>query len=292
VKRNRSFRIDNFLWPVLIFAAVAIVALWTNMKAMPQRWVPDTQNPGGQTGVELSVQPLQPPGPAAGRATVPYGGLQIQEEINHAVSIVRPAVVTVSMPTAAQDPPGTDLSYISPYSNGRRQIGSGVIVDRRGYVLTTFQTVGKETAVRVKLFSGGKREYAADVVSVDAKTDLALLKIRAAEDFPTVILGNSELVEVGDLVFALGSPFGFSRTVTMGIVSSSQRQLRINGIRYPDMIQTDAVVNDGNDGGPLLNIRGEVIGINIACFMPDNHYAGIGFAIPINDAVSFINSSI
>jgi serine protease Do len=100
------------------------------------------------------------------------------------------------------------------------------------------------------------------------------------------------LIEVGDLVLAIGSPFGFSRTVTMGIVSSNRRRLGIDGTRYPDMIQTDAAINEGNDGGPLVNIRGEVIGINMACYMPDNHYSGIGFAIPINDALEFINASL
>jgi serine protease Do len=97
---------------------------------------------------------------------------------------------------------------------------------------------------------------------------------------------------VGDLVFAIGSPFGFSRTVTMGIVSSNRRQLSINGIRFPEMIQTDAAINEGNDGGPLVNIRGEVIGISMACFMPDNHFSGIGFAIPISDAIDFIDANI
>ena len=93
-----------------------------------------------------------------------------------------------------------------------------------------------------------------------------------------------------DIVFAMGSPFGFSKTVTMGIVSTNRRQLSINGVRYPDLIQTDAVINDGDDGGALINIKGEVIGINMAYFVPSNHFTGIGFALPINDAKPLLNA--
>ena len=115
-------------------------------------------------------------------------------------------------------------------------------------------------------------------------------KIREQGLFPTAVFGNSDLLEVGDFVLALGSPFGFSRTVTMGIVSSSNRSVDINGIRYPDLIQTDAAINEGNDGGPLVNIKGEIIGINMASYMPGNQYAGIGFAIPINDILKFVSN--
>jgi len=206
--------------------------------------------------------------------------------------MVRPAVVGVSRPASGQIQPNTGLTYINPYSGSSGSMGSGFIIDRRGYVLTTFQTVGSAGAVNVTLFSGSKREYQADLIVVDPATDLALLKIRAQDIFPTVTLGNSDLLEVGDIVLCVGSPFGFSRTVTMGIVSSNRRKLNINGANYPDMIQTDASINEGNDGGPLVNIKGEVIGVNMACFMPDNQYSGIGFAIPINDIMAFINGNI
>jgi serine protease Do len=207
----------------------------------------------------------------------------MQEGISQVVSMVRPAVVGVSKTSAGQIPAGTGLIYLQPYSGSAGVVGSGVIIDRRGYILTTFQTVGTANVVQ---------QYQADVIGVDPNTDLVLLKVRAQEIFPAIVLGNSNLIEVGDLVLAIGSPFGFSRTVTMGIVSSNRRRLGIDGTRYPDMIQTDAAINEGNDGGPLVNIRGEVIGINMACYMPDNHYSGIGFAIPINDALEFINASL
>jgi len=114
------------------------------------------------------------------------------------------------------------------------------------------------------------------------------LKILANDVFPAIILGNSDLVEIGDIVFAVGSPFGFSRTVTMGIVSSNRRDLSIDGTKYPDLIQTDAAINEGNDGGPLVNIRGEVIGVNMAYYRPNSRFSGIGFAVPINDVRNFV----
>jgi len=180
------------------------------------------------------------------------------------------------------------LTHVAPYPGNSGLVGSGFIIDARGYVVTTFGTVGKATRVRVSLFSGNRTEYDADVIAVDPKTDLALLKILANDVFPTIILGNSDLVEIGDIVFAIGSPFGFSRTVTMGIVSSNRRNMNIDGTKYPDLIQTDAAINEGNDGGPLVNIRGEVIGVNMAYYRPHSRFSGIGFAVPINDVLAFI----
>ena len=245
----------------------------------------------------IPVRPLltppvdQTPAAAEGDVASPRAALMMQEGISQVVSMVRPAVVGVTKPTQGQIPAATGLTYLTPYAGSQGQVGSGIIVDQRGYVLTTFQTVGRENVVQVTLFSGGRRDYQADVIGVDPNTDLALLRIRAQEVFPSVILGNSDLLEVGDVVFSIGSPFGFSRTVTMGIVSSNRRGLNIEGVRYPDMIQTDAAINEGNDGGPLVNVRGEVVGVNMACYMANDHYSGIGFAIPINDALAFMNAT-
>ncbi len=235
-----------------------------------------------------------PPDAAANPVASPLTALMIQEGISHVVSLIKPSVVGVSRSYKGQNPPESrgGLSYLTPFSSDFKAEGSGVIIDSAGYVLTTFQTVGTASSVLVKLFSGAEQNYQADVIAVDSQTDLAVLKIRGQGTFPAVILGNSDLLEVGDIVFAIGSPFGFSQTVTMGIVSSHNRNLNINGIRYPDMIQTDAAINEGNDGGPLVNIKGEVVGINMATFMPDNQYSGIGFAIPINDILAFIKNTL
>ncbi len=287
MKKNNNFRINNFFWPIAVFVALAVGAVWTNagvLEHAPAQTMPQSHL--------TAPAPIQLPSRQQGEMASPRTALMMQEGISQVVSKVRPAVVGVSKTPAGQIATGTGLTYLQPYSGSAGVVGSGVIIDRRGYVLTTFQTVGTAELVRVTLFSGGKRECQADVIGVDPRTDLAILKMRVQDIFPTVIVGNSDLLEVGDLVFAIGSPFGFARTVTMGIISSNRRRLVIDGTRYPDMIQTDSAINAGNDGGPLVNIRGEVIGINMACYMPNNNYAGIGFAIPINDALEFINANL
>lgn len=216
--------------------------------------------------------------------------LQVQEGFNLAVSKVRPAVVSVSQSlNSAPAQAGTGMTLLNPYPGQTGPVGSGFIIESNGYVITTGQTVGQAKLVRVTFFSSGKRDYQADVIRVDPETDLALLKIRAREIFPTVLLGNSDLTEVGDIVLAVGSPFGFSRTVTMGIISSNRRKINIDGTKFPDLIQTDAAINRGNDGGPLVNIKGEVIGVNMASFVPNNQYSGISFAVPINDALKLLS---
>ncbi|MGA2225419.1 MAG: trypsin-like peptidase domain-containing protein [Syntrophobacteraceae bacterium] len=300
MKRNKGFRINNFMWPAAVFGVLAVAAIWINIDALTSGPLPSLSGqaaPNQPWAMNLSAQ--NQTGQAAnvqtGNVPPPRTALQVQDAFSQVVAAARPSVVAITRTAGAQTAaPGAanGMMYLAPYSDGQNPVGSGIIVDRRGYILTTFQTVGKAKLVRVTLFSGTRSEYDADVVAVDPKTDLGLLKIRSNEVFPAAILANSDMIKVGDIVFAIGSPFGFSRTVTMGIVSSSRRQITINGIRYPDMIQTDAAINEGNDGGPLVNIKGEVIGINMATFMPDNHFSGIGFAIPISDAINFIDANI
>ncbi len=290
MKKNPHFVITNSYWPVVVLVVLIAAAIFANAGFL--KGVPDT-------GGDIRVSPKTTPGIRTGNQAPVIAhrsastALNVQEGISRVVALVKPSVVTVSrIATTQQRTSAGGLTYIRPFSSGRQVTGSGIIIDRNGYVVTTFRTVGKDTVVKVKLFSGGRDEFHADVIGVDSKTDLAVLKIRGAGTFPTAVLGNSDLLEVGDFVFAIGSPYGFSNTVTMGIVSSNNRSININGINFPDMIQTDAPVNSGNDGGPLINIKGEVVGINLACFMPDNQFSGIGFAIPINDIMTFINSNI
>jgi len=286
MKKNQNFKIKRFFWPGMILMLLVLGALWTNagfVQNTPQLSPAQTSNTLSQQPAIVGLQ---------GDVSSPQTALLIQEGISQVVAMVRPAVVAVARMKSHGAPAATaGLNYIDPYQSGSSSMGSGVIIDQRGFVITTFQTVGKDSLVKVTLFSGDKREYQAQVVGVDAQTDLVLLKIQAQDVFPTAVLGNSDLLETGDIVFALGSPFGFSRTVTMGIVSSTTRRFNIDGIRYPNMIQTDATVNAGNDGGPLVNIKGEVIGINMASFMPNNQFAGIGFAIPINNILAFLNTT-
>ena len=169
-------------------------------------------------------------------------------------------------------------------------IGSGMIVTEDGYVLTNYHVVEDATTVKVMLTNDKK--YDAEVKGYDARHDMAVLKIKSNDKFPVVELGDSDTVMVGDIVVAVGNPFGYENTVTMGIVSAKGRlfdNMDIAGIpkRIPHVIQTDAPINPGNSGGPLFNIEGEVIGVNMAIAgnftMGNVGSMGVGFAIPIND---------
>jgi serine protease Do len=159
--------------------------------------------------------------------------------------------------------------------------GSGVIISSDGTILTNNHVVEGATEVTVTL--ADKKEYTAEVLGRDPKTDLAVLKIKANDSFPAAALGNSEQLKVGDWVVAIGNPFGLNHTVTSGIVSAKGRV--IGAGPYDDFIQTDASINPGNSGGPLFNMMGEVVGINTA-IIPQGQ--GIGFAIPVNTAKPLI----
>lgn len=164
-----------------------------------------------------------------------------------------------------------------PHEFKEHGLGSGVIVSPDGYILTNNHVVGNADEIHVILMD--KREFTAKVVGKDAKTDLALIKIDTKEPLPAAPLGNSDATEVGDWVVAIGNPFGFSLTVTAGIVSAKGRAL---GGNYDEFIQTDAAINPGNSGGPLFDINGNVVGINTAIYSRTGTSAGIGFAIPID----------
>ncbi|MGZ5678733.1 MAG: trypsin-like peptidase domain-containing protein, partial [Burkholderiales bacterium] len=160
-------------------------------------------------------------------------------------------------------------------------IGSGFIVSADGLVLTNAHVVQDAAEVNVKLTD--RREYKAKVLGVDAQSDIAVLKIDA-KDLPTVRLGKADDVRVGEWVVAIGSPFGFENTVTSGIVSAKARALP-DGSSVP-FLQTDVAVNPGNSGGPLFNLKGEVIGINSQIYSRSGGYQGVSFAIPIETAVN------
>ena len=159
----------------------------------------------------------------------------------------------------------------------QRSLGSGFLIDKEGHILTNNHVVEKATSIKVKLSDG--KEYDAKVIGKDAKTDIALIKISARSGLPVAVMGDSDKVEVGDWVVAVGNPYGLDHTVTAGIVSAKGRV--IGQGPYDDFIQTDASINPGNSGGPLFNLKGEVVGINSAIFSGGQ---GIGFAIPIKMA--------
>jgi len=161
-----------------------------------------------------------------------------------------------------------------------QSLGSGVIVDPRGYIITNNHVVAQADEIKVLL--GDKREFKGKVVGSDPKSDIAVVKIEG-KDLPTIPWADSSQLQVGEYVLAVGNPFGLNQTVTMGIVSAVGRA-NVGIADYEDFIQTDAAINPGNSGGALVNIRGELIGINTAIFTRSGGYMGIGFAVPSNMA--------
>jgi serine protease Do len=184
-----------------------------------------------------------------------------------------------------------DLDNLQERVPARTGMGSGVIVRADGYILTNNHVVENADEVEVELSDG--RTVVADVVGTDPETDLAVLKIDATGLQPAP-LGNSDQIEVGDWVLAIGSPFGLDQTVTAGIISGKNRVQGIvgDGRGFEDFLQTDAAINPGNSGGPLVNLRGELVGINTAILSRSGGNAGIGFAIPVALAEPVLNSII
>lgn len=224
--------------------------------------------------------------------------------ITEVVASVQPSVVNISSVRTvkaaegqnpfSQDPFfrrffGDDFRrFERPKEHRKSGLGSGVIVDSNGYVLTNNHVIRGAEEITVTL--SDKREFKGKVVGTDQKTDLAVIKIDA-ERLPVIRIGDSDSLKIGETVFAIGNPFGLTQTVTVGIVSATGRA-NVGIADYEDFIQTDAAINPGNSGGALVNIRGELIGINTAIFSTSGGYQGIGFAIPSNMAKVVMESLI
>jgi len=181
--------------------------------------------------------------------------------------------------------------FLNPGNNHREKrnsLGSGVIIDgHRGLILTNAHVIEKTGTIQVSL--NDKHEFEAQIVGVDPDSDLALLKIDTQNQLPSVDMGDSSDIMIGETVIAIGNPFGFSHTVTTGVVSALNRDIKSDERIFRDFIQIDASINPGNSGGPLLNINGELIGINTAIYAKAQ---GIGFAIPINRAKRIVSDLI
>lgn len=161
--------------------------------------------------------------------------------------------------------------------------GSGFVIDPRGYILTNFHVIQEAQSIEVVL--GDQSRYSAKVIGADQRNDVALIKVEPKKRLAALPLGDSSTLQVGQKVLAIGNPFGFQSTLTTGVVSALGRLVQTSPTTFIDeAIQTDAAINRGNSGGPLMNSHGEVIGINSAIFTPSGTTAGIGFAIPINTA--------
>jgi serine protease Do len=174
-------------------------------------------------------------------------------------------------------------------ADAERSLGSGVLVDKKGFILTNDHVIDQATKIQVSL-DGDPTHYSAKVIGADKESDLAVIKIEADHELPVAKLGNSDGVQVGDWVLAFGSPFGLNSTVTAGIVSAKDRSTV--GKQFQRFIQTDAAINPGNSGGPLVNLVGEVIGINTAIYTGSRGFEGVGFALPSNTAISVYNQLI
>jgi serine protease Do len=218
------------------------------------------------------------------------------------VDVVKPAVVNISTETTVRVPGSPFRQFFGPEEGGpfgdffhrffgqvpdqelkQQSLGSGFIIDKDGYIITNNHVVQGADEIKVKLADG--REFKAKVIGRDAKTDLALIKISSFfKNLPTLPLGDSDKMRVGDWVLAIGNPFGLEETVTQGIISATGRA--IGSGPYDNFLQTDAPINPGNSGGPLVNLKGHVIGINTAIISGGQ---GIGFAIPSNMAKNIIS---
>jgi serine protease Do len=185
-----------------------------------------------------------------------------------------------------QDPYGDD-----PGGSRGPATGSGVVVDKNGYILTNYHVVEDAAKIQVK-FNGDPTEYGARIVGADPETDLAIIRLDSGKQLTPAKIGNSDTVEVGDWAVAIGSPFGLEATVTAGIISAKGREIGGADHQMQRFIQTDAAINPGNSGGPLLNILGEVIGINTMIATDSGGSQGVGFALPINLAVNVYNQII
>lgn len=225
------------------------------------------------------------------------------QAMSEVVAVVKPSVVNISsvktikmaerMPFP-QDPFfkrffGDEFrNFERPREHKRSGLGSGVIVDKNGYILTNNHVIKGADEIKVTLSDA--REFKGRVIGTDQKTDLAVIKIDT-DNLPVVRMGDSDQLKPGETVLAIGNPFGLSQTVTTGIVSATGRA-NVGIADYEDFIQTDAAINPGNSGGALVNIRGELVGINTAIFSTSGGYQGVGFAIPSNMAKAVMESLI
>jgi serine protease Do len=259
---------------LIVILALVAAALWATGVVTVKINPPTTQS--------VSASPFWQELP--GEAPVPPI-LRIWVEL---AKVTKPAVVNVSTTQRGQARGPLSDEFFRRFfergpreetPRGRQSLGSGVIASRDGYIVTNFHVVRGADSIVVRL--ADQSEYPAKLVGNDSKTDLALLKIEG-RNLTAMPFGDSDKLEVGEPVMAIGNPFGLDQTVTTGIVSAKERF--IGSGPYDDFIQTDASVNPGNSGGPLVDTRGALVGINTAIFSQSGGSVGIGFAIPVNIA--------
>jgi serine protease Do len=239
-------------------------------------------------------------GPIGAAAPAHAGPFGADGSIADVAEKVTPSVVNISTTTVVTraTTPFENDPFFEDYFGGRdrgrerygRSLGSGVIVSSRGYILTNNHVIANARDIKVSLSDG--RDVTATVVGADPKSDLAVLKVKGqVGNLKPLPFGDSDKLRLGDVVIAVGDPFGVGQTVTMGIVSAKGRA-NMGIVDYEDFIQTDAAINPGNSGGALINLRGELVGINTAILSRTGGYQGIGFAIPVGMAKPIMDSLI
>ena len=287
-------RIKPFFSKVLMVMLLSCSVLYADQHGWLDRFMPGKKAPVGE-----ATKPLVEP---------PQEAISIQNSFAKVVEAVKPAVVNIATVqiTKVQSQPHEffygdpeeffhrffgDDSEQQPQKRGGRApqrefraegTGSGVIIDPDGFILTNNHVV--QGADQLTVTMGDGKSFKGKVVGTDPRTDLAVIRIKGDGPFPFAPLGDSSQVKIGDWALAIGSPFGLEQTVTAGIISAIRQSLNIEGRAFRNMLQTDAAINRGNSGGPLLNLRGEVVGINTAIYAPTGVFSGIGFAISVNDA--------
>lgn len=280
---SRSFRLGLLAGVLLLVGVIVGVLLTARFD-----WQP----------VAHSLEAAKVPAPVVGPASPNFVGV---------VKAATPAVVNIATSrTVKHGQPGEGSPFMDdpffrhffgeeffrrfqiPRERRENSLGSGVIVSADGYIITNNHVVAKADEIKVLL--NDKREFKGKVVGADPKTDLAVIKIEG-KDLPVIPWGNSDALEVGEYVLAIGNPFALNSTVTLGIVSAVGRA-NVGIADYEDFIQTDAAINPGNSGGALVNSRGELVGINTAIFSRSGGYMGIGFAVPSNMTRTVMDSLV
>ena len=270
------------LWLLFAQTATVLLAAWFVVLTLKPQWL-GQPFAGVDAGSTISI--LQAPEAAPHAAPAP-------DSLSGAVRKAAPAVVSINTSTSMRHPFGNDPWFRFFFGDqGAQQqsgLGSGVIMSPEGYVLTNNHVVEGADAIEVVLPDA--RSASAQVIGTDPESDLAVLKIKL-DQLPVMVLGNSDQLQVGDRVLAIGNPFGVGQTVTSGIVSALGRnQLGIN--TFENFIQTDAAINPGNSGGALTDINGNLMGINTAIYSRSGGSMGIGFAIPVSTAKHVMESIV
>ncbi|MEG3640737.1 trypsin-like peptidase domain-containing protein [Magnetococcus sp. PR-3] len=257
---------------------------------------PGTQGGGNAAALPVALnQPLMAPG--GGELSIPQN-VTGPAPFARVAKFMMPSVVNVSATTMRPGDPNkktkTGLQFANPFSGmATESIGSGVVVTEDGYILSNFHVVENAKQVFVTLFNDqGTVKLPAEIVTLDSRRDLALLKVEADNPLQPAPLGDSKLVNVGDPAIAIGSPFGLDQTVSQGIISGKRKAVNIGGTVHRNLLQTDAAINRGNSGGPLVGADGSVIGVNTAIYTTTSAFSGVGFAVPSNAAREFLEERI